>query len=62
MAPVPDHQPSAPSDPAREGRESPDDLPPHAQVDTSSRLRTTRTVLLAILAMVLVGLAILLFG
>lgn len=46
--------------PAREGLETPRDLPPHAQVDTPGRLGATRGVLLAILAALLVALAALL--
>jgi hypothetical protein len=46
--------------PAREGLETPRDLPPAAQVDTPGRLGATRGVLLAIMAALLVALAALL--
>ncbi|WP_207477177.1 hypothetical protein [Arenibaculum pallidiluteum] len=60
MNPGPEDARGTPSGEARAARRSPDDLPPHAQVDTPARLRATQAVLLAVLALLLIGLAFLL--
>lgn len=60
MPPFPDDPPAAPPGPARQGRETPQELGPHPQVDTTSRLRTTQMVLLALAAVILVAVVVLL--
>lgn len=60
MARFPDDQTAAPPGPAREGREAPQELGPHPQVDTKSRLKATQMVLLALVAVILVGVVVLL--
>lgn len=60
MPPFPDDQPEAPPGPARQGRETPQELGPYPQADTTSRLRTTQVVLLALGVVIVLGVVVLL--